>query len=53
MLNFLRLFLVGFAVLFLAACVQEGTYPVSGDECTAEDPVKEIDAADFDCVPAG
>ncbi len=53
MSNYLRLLMIGIATLFLTACAQDGTYPVSGEECTAEDPVKEVDAADFDCIPAG
>lgn len=40
------------AALFLAACANEDRYPVSGEECTAEDPVKQIDSSMVDCVPA-
>jgi hypothetical protein len=40
------------AALFLAACANEDRYPVSGEECTAEDPVKDIDSSMVDCVPA-
>lgn len=39
--------------LLLAACADETHYPVSGEECTAEDPVKDVDASVVDCAPGG
>ena len=48
----MKVFLNLAAALFLAACVNEDRYPVSGEECTAEDPVKQIDSSMVDCVPA-
>jgi len=29
----------------LAACEPQSTYPISGEECSADDPVQSIDAA--------
>ena len=44
---------VAFAILALsllvAGCAQTTQYPVSGEECTAADPVLGMNAAD--CVP--
>ncbi|MEJ8561977.1 hypothetical protein QTO30_12635 [Yoonia sp. GPGPB17] len=40
-----------FAVLVLAACAQEGQYPITGEECGPNDPVLTLDAADCG-VPA-
>ncbi len=39
------------AALGLSACVaaEEDTYPLTGEECTAEDPVQDFGATD--CVP--
>ena len=34
------------AVLLVAACTEDGTYPVTGKECSEDDPVLELDAAD-------
>ncbi|MHA7849805.1 hypothetical protein [Roseovarius sp.] len=48
----MKVFLTLAAALFLTACVNEDRYPVSGEECTAEDPVKQIDSSMTDCVPA-
>ena len=39
------------AALALTACVAPDKYPVSGEECGPEDPVKEIDASMADCAP--
>jgi len=35
-----------FAILLLAACAEEGRYPVSGEECGPDDPVLSLDASD-------
>ena len=35
--------------LLIAACTDTGTYPVSGEECGPDDPVKSLDARD--CLP--
>ena len=40
------------AATFLVACAQEGTYPGSGDVCTADDPVQTLDMNDC-TVPVG
>ncbi len=37
-------------VLALAACTEQETYPISGEECSPDDPVHSIDGAG--CVPA-
>jgi len=37
------------AFLVLAACAEPGTYPVSGEQCTPEDPVHDLSAAS--CMP--
>ena len=37
------------AALTLSACTEDETYPVSGEECGPNDPVKDLDAAD--CLP--
>lgn len=34
------------AALMLAACTEDGTYPISGQECHEDDPVLDLDAAD-------
>ena len=39
------------ASLALTACAAPDHYPVSGEECGPEDPVKEIDASMADCAP--
>ncbi len=42
------------AAMFLSACEKDAdTYPVSGEQCGPEDPVKTLDAADCDILPAG
>jgi hypothetical protein len=46
------LFLV-LSLIAVAGCVDEGRYPVSGEECSAEDPVSNVDASMADCVPVG
>lgn len=35
--------------LLLFGCAEPGHYPISGEECTAADPVLDLDAAD--CTP--
>ena len=52
MSKFLTLMVFAFSVSFLAGCADETHYPVSGEECTAEDPVQTIDANMADCAPA-
>ena len=37
------------ATLALAACTAPDTYPITGEACGPEDPVKELDASD--CLP--
>ena len=36
------------ATTFILGCEQKGHYPVSGEECAPEDPVKSLDVSD--CV---
>ncbi len=40
------------APLVLAGCEDDGKYPVSGEDCSAEDPVLTLDASDCMPVPA-
>ncbi|WP_227257927.1 hypothetical protein [Kangsaoukella pontilimi] len=40
------------AVLVLSACTADDTYPLSGEECTAADPVQTLDASDCASLPA-
>lgn len=41
------------AAVLLSACEKDsGSYPVSGEQCGPEDPVKTLDAADCDILPA-
>ncbi|PJI84298.1 hypothetical protein BC777_3840 [Yoonia maricola] len=40
-----------FAILILAGCATEGTYPISGEECGPDDPVLTLDAADCTVLP--
>lgn len=37
--------------LWLAGCGQPETYPVSGDACGPDDPVKTVDVNQLDCAP--
>lgn len=37
------------ALLALVACTAPGTYPITGEECGPDDPVKALDASD--CLP--
>ncbi|SEP27050.1 hypothetical protein SAMN04490248_1633 [Salinihabitans flavidus] len=46
-----RMALVLFATLFLSACEDPNRYPVSGEECSPDDPVKTIDGTITSCVP--
>ena len=47
------LFVALFATATVAGCTPpEDQYPISGEECTAEDPVKDLDASDLNCIPA-
>ena len=41
------------SLMFAAGCVNDGRYPVSGEECSADDPVSTVDASMADCVPVG
>ncbi|WP_170417383.1 hypothetical protein [Ruegeria atlantica] len=42
------------AAAFLSACEKDSeTYPLSGEQCGPEDPVKTLDAADCVIPPAG
>ncbi len=35
----------------LGACADPNHYPVSGEECGPDDPVKTLDSSIADCVP--
>lgn len=37
------------ATVLLAACTEPDIYPVSGEACGPDDPVKQVDA--LDCLP--
>lgn len=50
MTRFLILFLTA---TVLAACTEEGKYPLSGEDCAAGDPVQEMTSADCAALPAG
>ncbi|WP_170791319.1 hypothetical protein [Ruegeria lacuscaerulensis] len=40
--------------LILSACEKEAdTYPVTGEQCGPDDPVKTLDATDCNIVPPG
>lgn len=41
------------ATLILAACTEEGKYPISGEECHAGDPVADITPPDCATLPTG
>ena len=43
------LYLPFLCLILLAACVEEGRYPISAEECDPSDPVHDLDAAD--CLP--
>lgn len=36
----------------LGACAEEGRYPVSGEECGPEDPVRDLEPVAADCLPS-
>ncbi|GGE40752.1 hypothetical protein [Actibacterium pelagium] len=40
------LLLIISAAGFLSACTTADTYPISGEQCTPEDPVQTLDAVD-------
>lgn len=42
----LRILAVLLASLTLIGCTEEGTYPISGEECSAEDAVQDLSATD-------
>lgn len=48
----LRVLLLLLTPLVLTACVEENRYPVTNEECTADDPVLELDASDCAALPA-
>jgi len=52
MSSFSRLALFLVAVVMLSACEDPNRYPVTGEECSADDPVKTIDGSIDSCVPA-
>jgi len=45
----LKFFAMIVALILLQACETPDQYPVSGEECGPEDPVKELDASN--CLP--
>ncbi len=53
MLNKSIVALIIAAAAVLSACEKSSdTYPVSGEQCGPEDPVKTLDAADCNILPA-
>ena len=59
MTRYTHLLFVLAATAFVAGC-ETGTepeaptsYPITGQECTPEDPVKDIDVNALDCAPKG
>ena len=36
----------------LGACAEERRYPISGEECGPDDPVKNIEPVAVDCLPS-
>lgn len=40
------------AAAFLSGCEGPDKYPISGEDCGPDDPVKELDASIADCAPA-
>ncbi|SLN66305.1 hypothetical protein PEL8287_03659 [Roseovarius litorisediminis] len=50
--KFLKLLLTLSAIAFLGACADEKHYPISGEECSADDPVQDLDASIADCTPS-
>ena len=47
-----RFFILLLSATILVACTEEGKYPLSGEECTAQDPVQEMTTADCAALPA-
>lgn len=47
----IKVMLVALAGLLVACDTTEETYPVSGEQCTAEDPVQELKALDCPTSP--
>ena len=41
-----RVLAILFASLTLIGCTEKGTYPITGEDCTAGDAVQELDAGD-------
>lgn len=51
-MNYLRLLLAAAFAFSLAGCTPpDDHYPVSGEECKADDPVLDMDASDLNCLP--
>ncbi len=48
-----RLLILLMSVLAVSACTEEGKYPVSGEECTAGDPVQDVTPVDCAALPTG
>ena len=46
----LRLAILPLALVFLTACAEAGKYPVSGEQCGPNDPVKDMTAGS--CLPS-
>lgn len=47
----IRTLLIALTIVGLGACAEEGKYPISGEECHADDPVLELDASDCMVLP--
>jgi hypothetical protein len=52
-MNSVKILCLMCALLVMAACENEGKYPISGEDCGPEDTVQSLDAADCVATPAG
>ena len=50
-MTYIKLTLALIALVFLQACEDRDTYPISGQECGPNDPVQEMTVPD--CTPTG
>ncbi|MFK7937780.1 MAG: hypothetical protein AB8B82_00255 [Roseovarius sp.] len=52
MSKYFMLLILAVSASFLTGCADEDHYPVSGEECSEDDPVKTIDPTITDCAPS-
>lgn len=48
---FLLILALGLSFAVSACTPPENEYPISGEECSADDPVLDLDSSDLSCVP--